>query len=94
LSFRVINSADLAVRQHSAGGIGIANIQRRLELLYPDRHQLVREQDEEKHLISLTIDLPSVTSGRPVRLKENSKLVRVGTETEVGAESEAATASV
>jgi Histidine kinase len=94
LSFRVINSADLAIRERSAGGIGIANIQRRLELLYPDRHQLLREQDEDKHLISLTIDLPSVTSGRPVRLKENSKLVRVGTESEVGAESEAATASV
>jgi LytS/YehU family sensor histidine kinase len=37
LLFRVINSADLAVRERPAGGIGIANIQRRLELLYPDR---------------------------------------------------------
>jgi sensor histidine kinase YesM len=83
LSFRVINSADLAIRQPSAGGIGIANIQRRLELLYPDRHRLVREQDEEKHLISLTIDLPSTKPGRPARIKENSKPARVA----VGSES-------
>jgi len=80
LLFRVINSADLAVRERPAGGIGIANIQRRLELLYPDRHQLVREQDEDKHFISLTIDLPSAKPGKPTRVKENPKLVRVGTE--------------
>jgi hypothetical protein len=78
LSFRVINSADLDVRQHSAGGIGIANIQRRLELLYPGRYQLIREQDEEKHFISLTIDLPPVKPARPKRVKESQKLVRVG----------------
>ena len=53
LSFRVINSANPDVRQHSPGGIGIANIQRRLELLYPDRHRLVQEQDDQTHLISL-----------------------------------------
>jgi sensor histidine kinase YesM len=88
LSFRVVNSADLAIRQHSAGGIGIANIQRRLELLYPDRHQLVREQDEEKHLISLTINLPPVKPGRPAHIKEKSKLARVETESEVGAAAE------
>jgi two-component system LytT family sensor kinase len=82
LLFRVINSADLAVRQRSAGGIGIANIQRRLELLYPDRHQLLREQDEDKHLISLTIDLPSTKPGRPARAKENSKPGRPVPETE------------
>jgi hypothetical protein len=80
LLFRVINSADLAVRERPAGGIGIANIQRRLELLYPDRHQLVREQDEDKHFISLTIDLPFAKPGKPTRVKENPKLVRVGTE--------------
>jgi Histidine kinase len=73
LIFRVINSSDLAVRQHSAGGIGIANIQHRLLLLYPDRHQLIREQDEEKHFISLTIDLPFAKPGKPRIIKGNSK---------------------
>jgi uncharacterized membrane-anchored protein YhcB (DUF1043 family) len=79
LLFRVVNSAGPAIRQHTVGGIGIANIQRRLALLYPDRYQLIREQDEERHHISLTIDLPSTTPGRPTRrLKDNPKLVRVG----------------
>jgi hypothetical protein len=80
LLFRVINSADLTVRERPAGGIGIANIKRRLDLLYPDRYQLIREQDEDKHFISLTIDLPSAKPGKPTRVKENPKLVRVGTE--------------
>jgi Histidine kinase len=80
LSFRVINSVDLAIRQRSTGGIGIANIRRRLELLYPDRYQLIREQDDDKHLIALTIDLPSTKPGRPARSKENPKLVRTGAE--------------
>jgi len=78
LLFRVINSADFTVRHRPAGGIGIANIQRRLELLYPDRHQLIQEQNEEMHLISLTIDLQSVKPARPPRRKENPKRVRVG----------------
>lgn len=73
LFFSVINSADLLVRDRSSGGIGIANIQRRLELLYPDRHQLVRDQDKEKHFISLTIDLPSTKPEKPARVKEGSK---------------------
>jgi sensor histidine kinase YesM len=58
VSFRVINSANPAVSQRSKGGIGITNIERRLELLYPDRYQLLREQDDEKYLICLTINLP------------------------------------
>ena len=84
LLFRVINSADLTVRQRSAGGIGIANIQRRLELLYPDRHQLIREQDEKMHLISMTIALPCAKQEKLTRVKENPTLLRVGTVSEAG----------
>jgi hypothetical protein len=59
LIFRVINSADFSVR--IAGerdeGIGIRNIRRRLELLYPGRHQLSREKGDGVYIVALTIDL-------------------------------------
>jgi LytS/YehU family sensor histidine kinase len=77
LLFRVVNSADIGLPQRSDGGIGIANIQRRLELLYPDRHQLVRKRNDGEHFISLAIDLPASKSGKPAWVKENRKRVRV-----------------
>src|ERR1700722_2962335 len=57
--FRVINSADFNAR--IAGGpdeeIGIQNIRRRLELIYPGRHQLSRERGDGVYIVSLSIDL-------------------------------------
>jgi hypothetical protein len=62
--FRVINSADFSAR--ISGGpdkeIGIQNIRRRLELLYPGRHQLSQERGDGVYIVSLSIDLtPSAT---------------------------------
>ena len=49
------------VPQASAGkndnGIGIANLRRRLELLYPNQHELLIKDENEKYETSLTIDL-------------------------------------
>lgn len=36
-------------------GIGLQNIQRRLELMYPDKHLLEISQDEELYLVKLVI---------------------------------------
>jgi hypothetical protein len=59
LEFIVTNSAAPAHRAPASGGIGIANIHRRLQLLYPDRHRFVREQQEGMYSIALTIELPT-----------------------------------
>jgi hypothetical protein len=75
----VINSANPAVSQRSMGGIGIANIERRLELLYPDRYELLREKDEEKHFICLTVNLPSGKPGSPHLIMADPKPVRKAT---------------
>jgi len=59
LSFRVVNSAVGSTDAANADGIGIANIKRRLHLLYPGRHHFSREQSETQHSVWMTIDLPA-----------------------------------
>jgi len=39
------------------GGIGLKNIQRRLELIYPEKHQLIIKELSELYIVSLSIDL-------------------------------------
>jgi LytS/YehU family sensor histidine kinase len=58
LSFRVINSTICPAQTAKPDGIGISNIRRRLQLLYPGRHNFMREQGETRHAVWLTIDLP------------------------------------
>ncbi|MDB5273367.1 MAG: Histidine kinase [Chitinophagaceae bacterium] len=38
-------------------GIGLKNVKKRLELLYPSAHQLKINQNESKYIVKLTIDL-------------------------------------
>lgn len=78
LLFRVINSADVSAPSACSGGIGVANIQRRLQLIYPERHQLTRKQEEGIHSISLTIDLAAPSEGRRHRSKKPPRQVRAG----------------
>ncbi|MEP7376374.1 MAG: histidine kinase [Chitinophagaceae bacterium] len=44
-------------RNNSIGGIGLKNIKRRLELLYPDNHTLEIKEDAEKYIVTLTLPL-------------------------------------
>jgi len=39
------------------GGIGIKNVEKRLNLLYPDKHQLTFTEKEELFNVDLKIDL-------------------------------------
>jgi LytS/YehU family sensor histidine kinase len=43
------------------GGIGLENLKRRLELLYPDKHTLTAQKKENTFVAVLTLKLPEVT---------------------------------
>lgn len=56
LHFRSVNSKP-AVKQNTIGGLGLGNIKRRLELLYPDTHILEISDTPDKYIVNLTIPL-------------------------------------
>lgn len=44
-------------KNNSIGGLGLKNIKRRLELLYPDNHTLEITEDASKYIVNLTLPL-------------------------------------
>lgn len=54
--FKVENSTE-AIKLNEAGGIGLANVKRRLELLYPGKHQLEIKDVENKFSIKLNLEI-------------------------------------
>ena len=44
-------------RQLQEGGIGLRNAQRRLALLYPDQHDLIIKELEQRYIVNLSIQL-------------------------------------
>lgn len=57
LSFRCENSKPIVISKSQVGGIGLANIQRRLGLLYPDRYKLEQREDEKLYSVNLDMTL-------------------------------------
>lgn len=56
--FEVRNSLPVAAfSKDKTGGIGLANVRRQLELIYPGRHELFAEQRADEFFVSLKIDL-------------------------------------
>lgn len=50
------NTSENLNKNHS--GIGLQNVQKRLDLLFPEKHYLTIKNNEEKYFVSLTILLP------------------------------------
>jgi len=53
---RVSNTCD-RIEKSESSGIGLANVKRRLELLYPDRHQLDIRETDDRFLVTLNVTL-------------------------------------
>lgn len=58
LDFTTQNTINLNNRRPDrVGGIGLKNVQRRLDLMYPNRHQLTLNDDGETYTSNLKINL-------------------------------------
>lgn len=55
--FEVQNSKDDSKPTDSGGGIGLANVKRRLELIYPGNHTLDIHKNEDKFVVKLQISI-------------------------------------
>lgn len=72
LRFVVINSkSEEVLKKANFGGIGLANVKKRLQLLYPHQHQLTIRPEKSTYEICMTIPLqaaPVLTETNPVRV--------------------------
>lgn len=58
LHFKCINSKPrIVVTKRRSGGLGLANVKRRLELIYPAKHTLQTEDNTDTYSVNLTIRL-------------------------------------
>jgi sensor histidine kinase YesM len=55
LSFKCLNSKPAVKAVKKSGGLGLANVKRRLELLFPSSHDLKIEDNSETYCVSLTL---------------------------------------
>ncbi|TCC94439.1 hypothetical protein EZ428_06610 [Pedobacter frigiditerrae] len=55
LTLEVNNS--IAKNKGGAGGIGLVNVKKRLEILYPEKHKLEIQNDGKTHQVSLTLEM-------------------------------------
>jgi sensor histidine kinase YesM len=56
LWLKLINAKPL-VKQDIASGIGMANVRKRLDLLYPGKHELVVSDEDEMYIVNLKLSL-------------------------------------
>lgn len=70
LYFTVFNKKNKD-QKDKTGGIGLANVCRRLELLYPEKHTLDITEDEQTYLVELSLQLGKTITGaaKPASIK-------------------------
>lgn len=57
LNFRLSNSCEPKTSPTPAPGIGLQNLRRQLELLYPERHQMTVEATSDRYTLSLKLPM-------------------------------------
>lgn len=63
MRMKLLNGKAPGVKVSPEGGIGIANVMKRLEYMYPERHQLVINNEEEVFIVNLRIQLDRKVAG-------------------------------
>lgn len=76
MTVKLINSKPADKKQHYKSGIGLENIRRRLQLLYPSKHELTIIEEEEFFVVHLKLELE-----RPVSTLASKEFIRVESET-------------
>jgi len=57
IHFQIENSKPTTPVQHEAGGIGLGNVKRRLNLLYPDKHSLKIKEEQNTYRVDLKLNI-------------------------------------
>lgn len=70
LKVKVINGYDPADRMATTGGIGLQNVQKRLELLYANRHDLRIIAEGETFMVTLQLELNPIPATTLVSVAE------------------------
>jgi uncharacterized membrane-anchored protein YhcB (DUF1043 family) len=60
MEMRLMNGKTKEVKQQGNYGIGIQNVRKRLELLYPDKHLLKIMNEEEVFVVTLSLQLENI----------------------------------
>ena len=60
IHFQTQNSKPKNIPSHKAGGIGLANVKRRLKLLYPDKHDIHIKEEEHQYIVDLKLYLSTL----------------------------------
>jgi two-component system, LytTR family, sensor kinase len=57
LIFTCVNTDHSFIKKMEISGIGLENVKRRLELVYPAKHRLMLNKEDGKFMVNLEIDL-------------------------------------
>ena len=57
MTVKLLNSKPATVQSSHQPGIGIENVRRRLELLYPNKHELIMNKEEDVFIVNLKLQL-------------------------------------
>ncbi|HLL96296.1 MAG TPA: histidine kinase [Spirosoma sp.] len=76
LMFRLENSKDAGLTRpaHVHGGLGLANVRKRLALIYPHRHTLTIGSEPTRYVVELTIQLANDPAQNPHRRLKPSRV--------------------